>query len=481
MLFGFSDFVRVSAIPDSNPPTQIPSANTDLTPLLPFGNPPHHSTPDHQMSCQEDPRTLVDTDGIRHSFDRSMQVLNSSESRPDTNVRFLVPEVAEGVNVQREDGHRVLPTSDPNRLEVAEREDLACGFYGTTPPMSKTCLSPFSSFLNRTSQSTVSGISSPTANAPTAPTTSQLPLAGSYVTNFDLMALEQRMQILVSEATTSIRARLVEQFSPLATRAHGTPTGTETSGTNVESSLMVSPASTTEEQDTPPAGLSRRERRQLRAREQSSSHNTPGDQHSASKRPRPRMQLTSNMYKKHPIFKFFVTAPVDSINNPHKWRCRVCLIELSLKTKGSLEILSHYKTDAHLVREHRIRMETPGLPLYGKDEIELVGTPLAEARERAELEIPIAPILGECYLLPGQRKLPVPTDELDPTTVVCSQIRILFTGLQYGGNLSNLTSLWGKLGLEIRGPVKMPQYDWSPEHIFVSIITFNSCFSMIIF
>ena len=461
--------MRVSAIPDSNPPAQVPPTNVDLTLLLPFGDPPHHSTPDHQMSYQEEPRTSVDTDGIRHSFDRSMQALNSSESRPDVTVSFLASMTQADSNPQQEDGSGALPPPTTNRLEGAVLEVAPSDFPGTSPLVSKTCLSPFSSFLNRTSQSATPGTSSPAVQAALVPSTSQLPLTGSYVTNFDLMALEQRMQVLVSEATTSISTRLIEQLSTPGLRAHGTTTGTETSGTNIESSLIASPASTTEEQITLPVGLSRRERRQLRMREQSSARNVPGDQHSASKRPRPRMQLTGSMYKKHPVFKFFVTAPVDSTNNPHKWRCRVCQIELSLKTKWSLEILSHYKTDAHLIREHRIRMETPGLPLYGKDEVELTGTSLAEARERAELEIPIAPILGECYLLPGQRKLPVPTDELDPSMVVCAQIRILFTGLQHGGDLSVLTSLWGNLSLEVRGPVKVPQYDWSSTRVFVSI------------
>ena len=175
------------------------------------------------------------------------------------------------------------------------------------------------------------------------------------------------------------------------------------------------------------------------------------------------------MYKKHPVFKFFVTAPADSENHPHKWRCRVCHIELSLKTKGSLEILSHYRTDSHLFREHRIRMETPGLPLFGKNEQELTGPALVEARGKAELAYPIIPILGECYLLQGQRKLPVAIDELDPSSVVCSQIRILLTGLQRGGDSTILSSLWSNLSLEVHGPVKVPQYDWSVARIFVSI------------
>ena len=88
---------------------------------------------------------------------------------------------------------------------------------------------------------------------------------------------------------------------------------------------------------------------------------TSDDQAVLNKRPRPRMQLTVQMYRKHPVFKFFVSGPADPYKNPHKWSCRVCQVELSLKTKGSLELLSHYRTDAHSVREHRIRLETPGL------------------------------------------------------------------------------------------------------------------------
>ena len=54
-------------------------------------------------------------------------------------------------------------------------------------------------------------------------------------------------------------------------------------------------------------------------------------------------------------------------------------------------MLRHYRTDAHLVREHRIRMETPGLLLYDKQCTELSGMTLKYAKERAKREYPIAP------------------------------------------------------------------------------------------
>ena len=84
---------------------------------------------------------------------------------------------------------------------------------------------------------------------------------------------------------------------------------------------------------------------------------------------------------------------------------------------------------------------------------------------------PIAPTLGYCYLLPGQRELPADINILNPSAVVCSQIRILMTGLQYGGGRDILRSLWNNLGLEIRGPTKALQFNWCPERVFVSIVS----------
>ena len=82
------------------------------------------------------------------------------------------------------------------------------------------------------------------------------------------------------------------------------------------------------------------------------------------KRRRPKYSLTSAMLKKHPVVQYFATGPLDRNKNPYKWWCRVCKIELSLMSRGVLELLSHHKTEAHLTKEHRIRLETPGLPLF---------------------------------------------------------------------------------------------------------------------
>ena len=73
-------------------------------------------------------------------------------------------------------------------------------------------------------------------------------------------------------------------------------------------------------------------------------------------------------------------------------------------TKGPLEIINHHCTDAHLIKEHRIRMETPGLPLFDKNCEELSGMALKYVKERARREYPVAPKLEDYYLRLGQQE-----------------------------------------------------------------------------
>ena len=243
--------------------------------------------------------------------------------------------------------------------------------------------------------------------------------SSSFVTSSDLEAFERRFQVLVSEATASINSQLCARTS---TQAHvPSQTTSFVSPANKSSKPTPQQGSSTGRPMRNPGRIQQRERLMAATGGTATGESAPAEEAGAAERPKPRLQLNVQMFRKQPIFKFFVTAPVDSDNNPHKWRCRVCHVELSLKTKGSLEILSDYRTEAHLVREHRIRMETPGLLLFGKDEQELIGLALDEASEKAGLEFPIAPILGECYILPGQQELPPDTDALDPSSTICSK------------------------------------------------------------
>ena len=124
------------------------------------------------------------------------------------------------------------------------------------------------------------------------------------------------------------------------------------------------------------------------------------------KRRRPKYSLTSAMLKKHPVLKFSATGPLDKDKTPHKWWCRVCKVELSLMSRGILELVSHYRSESHLIKEHRMRMETPGLALYDKEEGEILGASLQDAKRKAKEMYPIAPQLDIRRPLVGQETVP---------------------------------------------------------------------------
>ena len=188
-----------------------------------------------------------------------------------------------------------------------------------------------------------------------------------------------------------------------------------------------------------------------------------------SKRPRPRYYLTEAMFRKHPVLKFFATGPIDREKTPYKWWCRVCRVELSLMSRGSLELLSHYKTETHLLKEHRIRMETPGLPLYDKEEVELQGIALQEAKRIAKDMHPISPQRDPCRLLVGQDKLPEIRSDSAPVDIVLSQIRVLELGLKHRGHVASLIAIHDEILQHSAGGSSMQTLNWSDSRIFVSI------------
>ena len=107
-------------------------------------------------------------------------------------------------------------------------------------PAGRTPFSSFSNFINQPPQDNNPDVA---AFRALVPGTSAIPSQSSgneFVTSSDLAALEQRMQVLVSEVTTAVSSRLLEQFSVTPTVTTRTTTLAETSGTNFDSSLVVS-------------------------------------------------------------------------------------------------------------------------------------------------------------------------------------------------------------------------------------------------
>ena len=185
------------------------------------------------------------------------------------------------------------------------------------------------------------------------------------------------------------------------------------------------------------------------------------------KRRRPKYSLTGAMLKKHPFLGFSATGPIDKDKTPHKWWCRVCRVELSLMSRGSLELLSHYKTESHLVKEHRMRMEIPGMALFDREGRKIYGISLQEAKKKAKNNYPIAPQLDVCRPLVGQETVPDFNAVTSPTDKVLSQICILEHGLRHGGHIRSLTGIYDELS-RLSSSSGICEQNWSPQRLFVS-------------
>ena len=138
-----------------------------------------------------------------------------------------------------------------------------------------------------------------------------------------------------------------------------------------------------------------------------------------------------------------------------------------------LELLSSFRTDSHLVKEHRIRLETPGVPLYDRSEKALTGSALQEAKRVAKKTYHIAPQLDACRLLVGQDRLPEFSTSSNPSEDVISQIAILEYGLRHGGNINTLSGMWKEMVRLFPYNSQESTFSWNRERLFVRIPLFR--------
>ena len=192
--------------------------------------------------------------------------------------------------------------------------------------------------------------------------------------------------------------------------------------------------------------------------------NTPRVDNTApsGNRRRPKYSLTGTMLKKHPVLKFSATGPIDKDKSPYKWWCRVCKVEPSLMSRGTLELLSHYRSESHLIKEHRIRLEIPGMALYDREEREILALSLQEAERKARNTYSIAPQLDLCRRLVEQNTVPDFSATTNPTEKTLSQISILEFGLRHGGHVKILTGIYVELARSASGSHLCTQ-NWIPQ------------------
>ena len=182
----------------------------------------------------------------------------------------------------------------------------------------------------------------------------------------------------------------------------------------------------------------------------------------------------------------FVSGPKDPLANKYSFYCQICKVNLSCRSKGATEIRRHHKTEKHLRKDQRWRYEHLRItdPVTGKVEYQ-VRDKYGRVLEPFELERELPKFIN-AELVDIGPKFPLYDDYIaglgrttaEPETRLNVQLSLMATYLEAHGTLSFLESLWSRVGVFANHQEMFADFDWSKEHILVSIIgtIFNVCY-----
>ena len=192
----------------------------------------------------------------------------------------------------------------------------------------------------------------------------------------------------------------------------------------------------------------------------------------APKRSR-RYQLTTSMFKEHPIIKAYATGPKHSDRNPHKWYCRICHKNFSLKTRGGSGIAKHFRTSRHFRRDQRYR-DSQKMPVYDRSGTIITGEAL-EVERLQFMSIKNVPNLDPKRLLIGQRRIPISGEDVGTNNILKSQVSLYSEFLVHQAPLSLLPGMWGRFGLATDHSNLVSNYSWDDPQVFVSSFSSFIC------
>ena len=202
---------------------------------------------------------------------------------------------------------------------------------------------------------------------------------------------------------------------------------------------------------------------------------------SKSKRmPRRGVPMREEFFSKIAWTRSFISGPADPLHNPYMVWCHMCKKNFSIKTKGTVEILRHHRTEKHLRRDQRWRFEhlktvddVSGKVQHrvrGRDGKILNKSDLAQELPRFIHTVLVD--VGERHpfyedYLKGHSSAPV-----TPQSRLQAQICLLGDFVQDSGNIAILRRLWDRAGSYTGFQSVFQDFDWSEDHIMVSSLVY---------
>ena len=179
------------------------------------------------------------------------------------------------------------------------------------------------------------------------------------------------------------------------------------------------------------------------------------------RRPTRGVPMKEEFFAKIGWTRSFISGPADPLHNPHMVWCHICKKNISVKSKGTLEILRHHTgTVQHRVRGRNGRILT---------KIELAKElPLFIHAELVDI--------GERFPFYDDFVKGTATTLVTPASRAKSQIHLVADFVQYQGDLSILRRMWSQVGSLTNYQASYCDFDWSEERVSVGSFALFSLF-----
>ena len=175
----------------------------------------------------------------------------------------------------------------------------------------------------------------------------------------------------------------------------------------------------------------------------------------------------------------FISGPADPLHNPFMVWCHICKKIISVKTKGTLEILRHHRTEKHLRRDQRWRYEHLKSvdPVTGKVQHRVRGrngkilTKIELAKELPKFMHVELIDIGERFPFYDDFVKGTRTTLVTPASRAKTQIHLLGDFVQTHGDLGVLRRLWDQIGSLTNYQTSYCDFDWGEERISVGSLS----------
>ena len=194
------------------------------------------------------------------------------------------------------------------------------------------------------------------------------------------------------------------------------------------------------------------------------------------------VSMSEKFFAKIGWTRSFIFGPADPVHNPHMVWCRMCKKNFSIRSKGPIEILRHHRTEKHLRRDQLWRTEhLKSVDLISGKVQHRVGGRNGDVLTKIELAKELPKFIYVDLVDVGER-FPIYDDFVQGRTTALvtpesrakMQLSIVGDFLQTQGDLSVLRSFWARISSYTDYQASLCDFDWTEEHITVSLFLWTN-------